>query len=151
MENDYLMYVGECFYTKHSFIVEAQKLGVSKRVPYSPPNLVTGTTRVFLCMKHSIFAYFIVDRVEVILPDDTPPEKLRELFENGMTPLLKSDVEDEEERGCGFRKEGTYLVGDNIILINPNILYTGAFCRGMVKVDGEAIMNRVAPYNYNIV
>ena len=44
----YLMFVGDKFYTPHSFLVEAQARGVSKRIGAVPRGLVVGETVIYL-------------------------------------------------------------------------------------------------------
>ena len=61
-EMAYLLGVGEKFYTPESFIVEANTMGVSKRIPPNvPKNLELGKTRVFLCHKKGILIDTKVD------------------------------------------------------------------------------------------
>lgn len=75
---------------RHCFVHEAERRGVSRKVPHIPVWAVPGTTRVFLA--HSaglkdagrgrIFGYFVLDRVEVLhkpgkpaVPSPRPPQK----------------------------------------------------------------------------
>ncbi len=44
----YIMLVGEKYYTPESFIDEARRLGVSKRIPFIPKELKLGETVVYL-------------------------------------------------------------------------------------------------------
>lgn len=50
----YIMGVGERHYTPESFIKEAMEMGVSKRIPAIPRNLVVGKSVVFLSHKKAI-------------------------------------------------------------------------------------------------
>ncbi|TAK33496.1 MAG: hypothetical protein EPO21_13040 [Chloroflexota bacterium] len=52
-EKAYLMWVGS-EYTERSFIAEARRLGVSKRIPAVPKDLVVGEDWVFLAKLHII-------------------------------------------------------------------------------------------------
>jgi len=45
---DYLMWVGGRFYSIETFIAEAKKLGISKRVAHYPDDVTVGKTRIFL-------------------------------------------------------------------------------------------------------
>lgn len=46
--SDFLMFVGRCYYTVESFVEEAKRLGVSKRVAGIPDGMKLGESRVFL-------------------------------------------------------------------------------------------------------
>lgn len=66
---DYLAWIGGRYYTIESFIEEAKKIGVSKRVPYIP-KFIPGKTRIFLV--HDITKKdpnIIIRRVQQKKPD----------------------------------------------------------------------------------
>jgi hypothetical protein len=104
----YIMGVGERHYSPESFITEAMQMGVSKRIPAIPKNLVVGKSIVFLSHKkailkgqddkgkdifqHGIFYAFIPQRVERLYwsSEDTP--ELREKLEKqGITAVIVPD------------------------------------------------------------
>jgi hypothetical protein len=69
-----LLFVGESFYTPQSFIEEALKMGVSKRIPAPPRNLKLGETWVLFAHKH------------VVEPPDTG-EQLEDLIAQGQAGI----------------------------------------------------------------
>ena len=114
---DYLMWVGALHYpTVDSFIDEARKRGVCKRVGRLPKNFVLGKSRIFFAHDDGmgpengfIFGYFVPDVLEIIVwyEEDIPDSLL-----SMATMVLPSEITDEKERGCGFRvKDGRYLMG----------------------------------------
>ncbi|MBA7567811.1 hypothetical protein ES708_09529 [subsurface metagenome] len=44
----YIMLVGEKYYTPESFLEEAHRMGISKRIPFIPKELELGTTLIYL-------------------------------------------------------------------------------------------------------
>lgn len=74
-----MMMVGEKHYSMGSFVAEALRLGVSKRIPQIPRDFRLGDDYVFLSYKKAITRY--VAEAQVIEPevpddfdeDDTPP------------------------------------------------------------------------------
>ncbi|MGI0011816.1 MAG: hypothetical protein ACREBU_00020 [Nitrososphaera sp.] len=105
----FLMWVGN-EYTVNSFIVEAQIMGVSKRIPAIPANMDVGRDWVFLAKLHliplheksfsfngdeergyapGVFYAFQPERIELILPDDQNTAQLQEeLTAKGITPVI---------------------------------------------------------------
>jgi len=113
----YLMWVGEKFYTPQSFMLEAQSMGVSKRISALPKKFKLGETVVYLAHKKAIiprvevqvegdegeqvaafnegkpqpgiFSVFIPQRVEMpIWEHDATPEFLEALGKRGITPVI---------------------------------------------------------------
>jgi len=91
-----LMWVGKRYYTPQSFIREALEMGVSKAIPLIPKGLVLGKTWVLLAHKEcefedgkreGIFYAFIPQRIEMLVWEDTPEEKIKELEEKGITVI----------------------------------------------------------------
>ena len=91
-----LMWVGERYYTPHSFILEAERMGVSKLVPTLPKGLEIGRTKVLLVHRKAwmgrepaIFYAFIVRRVEVLVrAEEANEEWVRRLRERGVTVIV---------------------------------------------------------------
>jgi len=116
---DLLMFVGRSFYSPESFIDEARRLGVCKRVPTLPRGVVKGVTRVFLAHedalpdKSGVFAYFVVRGMSFIVPPGLNiPEALRE---RGVTEYeyVGGGFGFSDERGCGsLAIGGTYLLSE---------------------------------------
>lgn len=105
-----LMWVGNRYYTPESFVDEAVKMGVSKRIPEIPKGLVFGETWVLTAhlkvpdhkiepngglltkepktMK-AVFYAFKPDRVEMPLwKDEVSNEMILKLEKRGITPVL---------------------------------------------------------------
>ncbi|MDO9333426.1 MAG: hypothetical protein Q7T57_02750 [Dehalococcoidales bacterium] len=102
----YLLGVGEKFYTPQEFLLEAQTMGVSKRIPAIPKSLKVGETWIYLVhrkaikletaskpiYKMAIFAAFVPQKVEMpIWKADATEEKLAELQKRGITPVIIPD------------------------------------------------------------
>jgi len=126
---DLLMWVGGSYYTIESFIAEARKMGVCKRVPMLPRGVVAGKSRVFLAHDKSeaekklgvkgkgrIFAYFIVRGISyVVKPGVNIPEELKA---RGVTEweYVEGGFGFNDERGCGsLAIGGTYLLSEEDI------------------------------------
>lgn len=98
-----LMWVGEKFYTTHSFIEEAIDLGVSKRISNIPKELVLGKTRILLAHNKAkmpdertakaIFYSFIPRAIEKIITksQSKDPSVMGELKDLGYTPVIVPD------------------------------------------------------------
>lgn len=116
-----LLWVGERSYTPESFIEEAIKHGVSKRIPWVPKELKLGETWILLAHpdagvittkskqkkldgdqveekeKHpAVFYVFKPKRVEKLVRENTPEPELNKLVKAGITPVLvkAENVED---------------------------------------------------------
>ena len=103
----YVMGVGERYYTPQNFITEGNMMGVCKRIPYIPKNMVLGQTWVYLShhkliyvgkengkdvYKQGIFAAFRPERVEMLLwKRQATKKKLKELEKRGITPVIVPD------------------------------------------------------------
>ncbi len=111
-----LMWVGEEFYTPDSFIREAKKLGVSKRINAIPKGFEVGKTWVYLAHRKAgtkiitenggllnseiqkkvpcpaIFLAFAPTRIEkLIWESEATEENLKELRRRGITPVIVHD------------------------------------------------------------
>lgn len=94
-----LMWVGKQFYTPESFREEAQRLGVSKRLPYIPKWLKLGRTWVFLAHPQAVevngadaegklfdrapgvFAAFVPSRAEQIMTESEAAQLSQEYID----------------------------------------------------------------------
>ena len=91
-----LMWVGERYYTTHSFISEAERMGVSKLVPTLPKGLEIGKTKVLLAHRKAwrnrepaIFFAFVVKRVEVLVrAEEADEEWVERLREKGVNVII---------------------------------------------------------------
>lgn len=104
-----LMWVGDKYYTPEEFIVEANSMGVSKAINKLPKDLILGRTWVLLAhnkhpfvstefmsgesdYKPAIFYAFIPTAYEMLIYEkDATSEKLAELREQGITPIVIPD------------------------------------------------------------
>lgn len=107
-----LMFVGEGYYTPESFMNEAVKLGVSKRISKIPENLVLGDSIIYVAYKYmkfplkdndgkifawesmpAIFMSFVPDRIEKIITESQSKneELMKGLEEKGITPVIVPD------------------------------------------------------------
>lgn len=108
-----LMWVGEKFYTPRSFTEEALSLGVSKAIGAIPKGFKVGETWVYLAHKKggekkipdpntltgyryepwpAVFYAFKPMRIEMLIKEsEATEEKLRELTDRGITPVIVPD------------------------------------------------------------
>jgi hypothetical protein len=100
----YILGVGKGFYkTPRAYMDEAMRLGVSKRIPAIPSNLVVGKTWVYLIHNEAlftqddkpqmgIFAAFIPKRIEMpVWESDLTDERKKDLEKRGITPVVFKD------------------------------------------------------------
>ncbi len=97
-----LMWVGEKYYTPESFMAEADKYGVCKRIPFYPQKLVVDDSFVMLAHrkacngKPGIFYGFHPVRVEkVITRSMATKDEISNLIKRGIEPFI---VEDDDRR-----------------------------------------------------
>lgn len=110
-----LQWVGARYYTPEEFMKEAHDMGVSKGIKQIPKDLVLGETWVLLAHPKAcydiapnpdpedeekyiqvrtpgVFYGFIPQRVEVLVYESqATPEKLKELGDKGLTPVIIPD------------------------------------------------------------
>jgi len=162
---DVIMWVGGRFYTIESFVKEANRYGVCKKVNGIPADITIGKSRVFLVHDTSnkdkkakkrgvprVFGYFTIQSILVV--------GAKEIAEKEGVKIQKveeSEIGSFEERGCGFLQiGGTYLVSDEdmkrlqkhadmakgqLQLIAPPLEAPALKrFRGYKYVDGEAIL-----------
>jgi len=124
---DILMFVGRGFYSPESFIDEAQRMGVCKRVPMVPRGVVKGVTRVFLAYEYGvldlsnvelvtrsmIFAWFTVRGISYIVGPEVDIEKALEERGVDQYEYAEGGFGFADERGCGsIDVGGTYLLSE---------------------------------------
>jgi len=119
-DSAFILTIGDKFYTPDSFMDEARRLGVSKRIPFIPKDLVLGQTVAYLAhnracqintneplplsnesdvmettrieYKYGIFTAFIPQRVEkLIWRHDATEDELKRLEKSGITPVITED------------------------------------------------------------
>ena len=91
-----LMWVGERYYTPKSFVLEAERMGVSKLVSALPKDLQIGKTKVLLAHRKAwrnrepaIFFAFVVRRVEVLVrAEEADEEWVERLRRRGVTVIV---------------------------------------------------------------
>lgn len=101
-----LMWVGKKYYTPHSFVREARKVEVSKRIGDIPKWLKLGKTWVLLIhpqapvMQHglaadhkpAVFYAFIPQRIEILVwKSKATKRRLNKLKKQGLTPIIVPD------------------------------------------------------------
>lgn len=108
-EHGWLMWVGEQYYTMQSFIEEAQRHGISKRIARIPTDMENGD-RVYLayrkCFKHKkrdragrwrddyspgIFFAFTITDLQKVLSQNAKPEEIAESELQRITPVIEYD------------------------------------------------------------
>ncbi len=103
----WLHWIGAVYYTPHSFIKEAEKMGVSRRVPKRDLKMMNWGDKVYCVTKEKreinpvVFAYFFVEQIYGLLTKDLTPEILGKIY-------YIDDPQDlqKEERGCGNLEPG---------------------------------------------
>lgn len=112
-----LLWVGEAYYSPEHFLREAREMGISKRIPFIPKELVLGKTVVLLAHKKvfyqaegsdgkpheysGIFCAFIPKAIEMpIWESELTDEKKEELKKRGITPISipDGDVDHSDEK-----------------------------------------------------
>jgi len=165
---DILQWVGARFYTIESFIKEAERYGVCKRVNGLPVDITIGKSRVFLIHDTSeedkkakkrgvprVFGYFTIQSILVVGAKD-----IAEREGIKIQRVAEAEIGSFERRGCGLLQiGGTYLVSDEdmkklqkhadmakgqLQTITPPIEVPELKrFRGYKYVDGDAILNRL--------
>lgn len=81
---DGFLWIGQSYPDYHSFVEEAERRGISRRISHTAPWAIPGRTRIFLAhwdgetdaSKGRIFGYFVLGRTEVLaFPEETAPPK----------------------------------------------------------------------------
>ena len=109
----WLHWIGNAHYSVASFIKEAKKMGVSRRVPQRILRNMEWGDRIYLVSRVPglkspvVFGYFEIDRLVGIQIEELP-EDLQEKVQNVEDPT--SDFMFCEQRGCGYVIIGGYYV-----------------------------------------
>lgn len=150
---DFMMFVGDAFYTKEEFISEAASIGVSKRLPSFrvPSDLKVKHSKVWLAAgggrkgeAAKIFGYFVPDAIEFIAGTEgekTYADIIAHIKTLEGSKIVKS-ISGEAIRKCGVRKVGgTYLTAkagtQTPLHITTEQDYKGNFFRGMLRLTPE--------------
>lgn len=161
---DFLMWVGAKYYpTYHDFVKEARIMGCCKRIGHVLQGIKPGRTRIFLAHDEGlvgdgfIFGYFIVNRIEIVLPKGAELPK-------GCVTVSESTAKTEPERGCGWRLPGgMYLMSETdydtlksiakelgvkksdvkggFVPIEPFRLCSLKHFRGVLEISGKTILS----------
>lgn len=117
---DFLHFIGNQYYTKASFIKEAKKYGITRKIPFRSLKSVNMGDRVFLMQGgHNggrIFGYFVVDRVTL-----QNPNLVNTLMDNGYLEKNSDSLVECAlvERGCGeYEVQGSYHMTDPDRMMN---------------------------------
>lgn len=113
-----MMWVGERYYTPHTFIKEAENMDVCKRINKIPKDLVLGKTWIILAYKKykffngpkfgplesepeekpAIFYAFIPQRIELLIWKSQATESyIKQLKKKGITPIIIEDGDKDHE------------------------------------------------------
>jgi hypothetical protein len=127
-----LMWVGKSFYSPSEFIKEAEKMGISKRIPQLPRWITLGETWILLAHQKvregisleqiksnglikdtkespAIFYAFKPQRIEMpVWKDDISDEEILFLEKKGITPVLIEKTKENQEKH-GRAKNREYL------------------------------------------
>lgn len=125
--NHYLMWVGRKYYDEYSFIDEARRMGVSKRIPFIPFGLVPGKSVIYLAMKEStpvtrrtpygtettyydgVFYAFVPTGFELLMKEsEATPDIVKKYKERGIT-VVKVPDNDPDHVSRGFKPSQTPL------------------------------------------
>jgi hypothetical protein len=103
----WLHWIGAAYYTIDSFIDEASRMGVSRRVPQRDLKKMEWGDKVYCVTRQKgkknpvIFAYFIVETIYGIQTKDLPPDIGSKIHYIDDPRTLQV-----EKRGCGYLKPG---------------------------------------------
>ena len=118
---DLLLWVGSGFYpTIDDYVREAMNLGCAKRIARLPEDIVPGKSRCWLAHDEGkkgqgvIFAFFVIQGVELILDEEEKIEKYREAHADlNIRAVSSAQAYSEPPRRCGQRVYGgAYLVSE---------------------------------------
>jgi len=129
---DLLMHVGKKFYTRESFIEETKRMGASKRVPFVP-DVNIGFSRCFCEQDGEIFCYFVIDAIE----------EVGQKTDDRTEFVSEEEATLEEERGCGYREQGIYIVSySEAEIIEPPVPCPFRIGRSFIYIDGNALLEK---------
>lgn len=123
-----LLWIGEKYYTAQSFVEEARRMGISKRVAQVPKGIKLGETWLLLAHpkviakpdpeKKELFKYypaifyaFRPQRIEKIITDkQATPKMMEQLKKRGLTPVVVPENDPDHNPGNKKHKEGDDVV-----------------------------------------
>lgn len=109
-----LIWIGETHYpTIGHFNREAERMGISRRIPAVPKGFVVGETVVLLAHRKAIigeiemgkeveyspgiFRIFKPDRIERVVTGDESDDEIDAMIRRGLTPVIVERIEDKQE------------------------------------------------------
>lgn len=103
----WLHWIGAVYYSPRSFMQEAEKMGVSRRVPKRDLKMMNWGDKIYCVTREKgepdavVFAYFFIEQIYGLLTTDLKPEILAKIY-------YIDDPQDiqTEERGCGDLQPG---------------------------------------------
>lgn len=167
--SDVLIWVGKEHYSPESFIKEARKMGVCRRVPFAPLGIIPDVSFVFLAhrdaiktvegLEPGIFACYTVSNMMFVVKPGTEVDD--ELAVRGISTYeyKEGGFGFNDERGCGSLKiGGVYLLGESdmnavrdlaqssslaghIEVFDVPIPLSAKYFRGYRYVDGSGILD----------
>lgn len=114
-----LLWIGERFYeTPEEFMLEAKRMGVSRRIPRLPRGFEPGKTWVLLGHRRgflredgkydpAIFFAFQPSRVEKVVTGNEPEEELQKLIDRGIQPVVVQQLEEQVSLEPGLTPAAT--------------------------------------------
>ena len=164
---DLLMWVGGSFYTIESFIAEAKRMGVCKRIPIIPDYIKLGKSRLFLAHDMTeeekrlgkrgpgrVFAYCVIRGISYIVkPGVDIPEELKK---RGVTKYeyVPGGFGFRNERGCGsLQIGGTYLLSEEDLEKCKDLAESGTLNGNIQVIDppiefDKNVIKRFRGYRY---
>jgi len=128
----WIHWIGLKYYTIDSFILEAEKLGVSRRIPPQILKSMSWGDRIYLIgeipempKRGILFGYFIVDKIKYVTKDKKLSKKMKKLLED-KSEIVYCGKKAGVERGCGYEEYGGfYLVTEASVKEIANVLVRG--------------------------
>jgi hypothetical protein len=108
-----LIWIGEKWYSPESFLDEARRLGISRRIAAVPKGLIAGETWVLLAHRKvrfgpddvapGLFYLMRVDRLEKIVTEtqSRDAEEMAKLAKRGITPVVVPDNDPDHNPDAG--------------------------------------------------
>ena len=113
-----LMWVGESNYTPQEFILEANTMGVSKRISHIPKNIKLGSTLILLAHQYAMgkrmelqednttkevgisgvfYGFYPIRFEQLIWQSQATPEEIEKLQKRGITPVIVPDEDSDHD------------------------------------------------------
>lgn len=103
----WIHWIGAGHYTINSFVNEANKMGVSRRVPQRDLKMMEWGDKIYCVTKQKnranpvIFGYFTIETIYGIQTNDLPDEIINKVYVVGDPADIQT-----EKRGCGYLVRG---------------------------------------------